>query len=276
MRVMSNCPKCGAKVSQTDTQCLDCGLDLVQARVDIVKQAQQNARTVAKPATGAAAAANPAAAGLVVPGESAEEKRLRVFDKQQAQELRKQRPAIVVAAILAAAFTGGLATAAKGFLGSAGGFAAIKTLTYAQFKALGFGLFSDPRIMFIVCAGLALAAFLCLVGEGLRLWAVSAAITAVARGQVPNVVGVAVFTMIGLVIAAFFCPPVGLIMGILFKLSKDQDTNSLGSMMIYAAILAAAIVVVNTIWNLAAAHLKTAPAAKVTPAVSLPVPWRTA
>lgn len=274
MRVMSNCPRCGAKVSQTDTQCLDCGLDLVQARIDIVKEAQKNAPTVAKPATGAAAAVNPAAAGLVAPGESAEEKRLRIFDKQQAQELRKQRPAVVVALVLAVAATAGLAALAKGFLGGAGGFAGIKTLTYAQFKALGFNLFTDPRVMFIVCAGLALAAFLCLIGEALRLWAVSAAITAVARGQVPNVVGVAIFTMIGLVIAAFFCPPLGLITGILFKLSKDQDTNSLGSMMIYASLLAAAVVIVNTIWNLAAAHLKAPPAAKLAPAVSLPAPWR--
>lgn len=274
MRVMSNCPKCGAKVSQTDTQCLDCGLDLIQARTDIVKQAQQNARTVAKPASGAAAAANPAAAGLVLPGESAEEKRLRVFDKHQAQDLRKQRPALFVTVILAAALAAGLAAVAKGFLQQAGGFAGLKTLTYAQFKALGFGLFSDPRIMFIICAGLALAAFLCLVGEGLRLWAVSAAITAVARGEVPNVVGVAVFTMVGLVMAAFFCPPLGLVMGILFKLSKDQDTSSLGSMMIYAAVLAAAVVIVNTIWNLAAANLKTAPPAKSAPAASLALPWR--
>jgi hypothetical protein len=264
---MTTCPNCRAKVSQTDTHCMDCGVDLVAARNDIVKQAARNAPTVAKPASGAAALGNPAAAGIVAPGESAEEKRLRVFDQQQATELRKQRPAIAVTALLSLAAAVGLAATTKGYLLKAGGFAGLKTLTYGQFKALGFGVVGEPRVTAIICAGLALAAFLCFIGEALRLLAVSSAIAAVSRNEIPNVVGIAGSTMVGLVIAAFFCPPLGIIVGVLLKLSKDPDTSSLGTTMIYAGLLSAGVVVVNTIWNLAGANLKTATPAKE-PAVS--------
>ena len=264
---MTTCPNCRAKVSQTDTHCMDCGVDLIATRNDIAKQAARNAPTVAKPASTGAALGSPAAAGIVAPGETAEEKRLRVFDQQQASELRKQRPAIAVTALLSLVFTIGLAATTKGYLLKAGGLAGLKTLTYAQFKALGLGVVGEPRVTSIICAGLALAAFLCFVGEVLRLWAVSSAITAVARNEIPNVVGIVVFTMVGLAIAAFFCPPLGIVVGVLLKLSRDPDTSSMGTTMIYAGLLSAGIVVMNTIWNLAGANLKTAAPARE-PAVS--------
>lgn len=256
---MPKCPKCGANVSPSDTVCMDCGQDQIAARKDIVQQAINSAPTVAKPTSPAAAVANAAAAGIVLPGEE-DAKRLKVFDQQQAKELRKQRPAIVVTVIIALVGAVVLAGLAKGALQQADGMAGVKTLNYGEFKALGFNLTSDPRVMFIALAGLAVAGFLCFVGEVIRLWAMCAAISAVARDEVPNVVGIAIFTVIGLVMAAFFCPPLGLIMGIMFKLSKDPDTSSLGGLMVYASLAAAAIVIMNAIWSLAGEKLKPAPA----------------
>ncbi|MBC7287418.1 MAG: zinc-ribbon domain-containing protein, partial [Armatimonadetes bacterium] len=40
---LEKCPRCGAKVQPTDTICLDCGLDLVEARKKIAAEAKQAA-----------------------------------------------------------------------------------------------------------------------------------------------------------------------------------------------------------------------------------------
>jgi len=258
MRI-STCPKCGAKPAPNDTVCLDCGQDLLAAKQDIVEQAKAQARTTAGPASPAAAVANPAAAGMVLPGENAEEKRLRVFDKQEAEKLRAQRPAMIVLIVLAGIAAAAMFVVAKGYLSKAGGLSALKTLNVAAFKELGLNVFSDERVMFVITAALALAGLLCIIGEVRRLFGVSSAIAAVVRNETPNVVHISGFTQIGLLLAAFFAPPIGLILGIMFKLSKDEDTRSIGSLMIYAALLSAAILVVNWIWSLASASLPSRP-----------------
>ncbi len=255
---VSSCPKCGAKVAPTDTVCMDCGQDLIAAREDIVQQAMKEARNgPAGPASPAAAVANPAAAGIVLPGENADEKRLRVFDKQEADLLRKQRPAMIVIVVFAAIGMFAMLAAASSYLKQGGGWENVKELDVAAFKAVGLNPFEDPRIVFVMLAGVALACLLCVIGETRRLWGMCVAIAAVNRGETPNVVHISVFTQIGLIIGSFFAPPAGLILGVMFKLSKDEDTRAIGSLMIYAALLSGAILVVNAIWSAAATHMPT-------------------
>jgi len=235
---------------------MDCGQDLIAARQDIVAQAMKESRGgPAGPASPAAAVANAAAAGIVMPGENAEEKRLRVFDQQAASTLRKQAPAMVVILVIAIVGTIAMLLFASTTLKQAEGWAGVKTLTVAEFKKMGIDIFDDKRVLFVMASGVALACFLCVVGEARRFWWMCSAIAAVKRGETPLVVHLSVFTQIGLTIGAFFAPPVGLLMGIMFKLSKDEDTRAIGSLMIYASLLSGAIIIVNWIWSAAAAHM---------------------
>jgi cellulose synthase/poly-beta-1,6-N-acetylglucosamine synthase-like glycosyltransferase len=64
------------------------------------------------------------------------------------------------------------------------------------------------------------------------------------------VVGISSFTVIGLIIASFVIPPLGVILGILFKFSKDDDTRDLGGKMIMAAIVAIVLFAINLLVGL--------------------------
>lgn len=263
------CPKCHCKVAPTDTICMDCGADLIDAKHDIVEQAKRESRGgPAGPASPAAAAANPAAAGIMLPGEKLDEKRLRVFDKQEADKLRKQRPAQAVLVIIAAIAGVVFAAASSGFLKKAAELGGIKSLSVAQFKALGLDVISDPRVAAVCTLALALAALLCLIGEIRRLLATNEAIRYVEAGETPNIIHISVFTQIGLLLAAFFLPPFGLICGIMFKFSHDADTKSMGSLMIYASLLAIAIVLMNAIWKVSSDYKPNS-----TPAKGKDVSW---
>lgn len=249
------CPKCHSRVAPSDVVCMDCGADLIDATNDIVEQAKREARGPAGPASGAAATANPSAAGLVLPGENADEKRLRVFDKQEADKLRAQRPAQIVLIVIA--FVGAIVATvlAANYLKQADGLASLKGLSVKEIKDLGLNVFSDPRIMFLTTAFLALAGVLCVIGEIKRLLATNEAIAWVAAGETPNLVHISSFTQFGLLIAAFFAAPAGLLLGIMFKFSKDADTRNIGGLMIYVSLAALGLLMLNWVWSLASQSL---------------------
>lgn len=255
MRI-SVCPKCRAKVSPTDTVCLDCGQDLISLKTDIVEQARREAQGLSTPTSPAAAVGNPAAAGIVAPNETAEDKRLRVFDKQEAERLRQERPAIAIIAGIALILGLVLLAVFANYFKQAHGFAGLKSLNLNEIRGLGLNVFSDARIMLIVTLMLTLAAILCAVGEVLRFLATNSAIAAVDAGETPDIVGMTVLTQAGLLVAAAFCPPVGIILGIFLRFSKDPDTRGVASSMIWVALAAAALVVVNWVWSLAATALQ--------------------
>jgi len=121
---------------------------------------------------------------------------------------------------------------------------------------MGLDVVSDPRIVAISCLCLAVAGLLCVIGEIRRLLNTNAAIKLVAAGETPNIIHLSSFTQIGLLIAAFFAPPFGLFCGIVFKFSKDSDTKNIGSLMIYASLLAVAVVLMNWIWAASSAAQK--------------------
>ena len=246
---LSICPKCHSKVAPTDTICMDCGADLIDAKLDIVEQAKREARGgPAAPASPAAAAANPAAAGIMAPGENADAVRLRVFDKQEADKLRQQRPGQIALVVIAALAGIVFAVTSLTFIKKAADLGGLKSLSVAEFKKLGADVASDPRVLAVCCICLALAGLLCLIGEIRRLLATNEAIRYVEAGETPNIIHLSIYTQIGLLLAAFFAPPFGLICGIVFKFSHDGDTKSMGSLMVYASLLGIAIVLINWIW----------------------------
>jgi hypothetical protein len=263
---LSICPKCRAKVSPTDTVCLDCGEDLISLKSDIVEQAKREAQGLSAPPTPAAAVANPAAAGLVAPNELAEDKRLRVFDKQAAARLRQERPAVAVVAAIAFIIALVILAVCANYFKQAQGFVGLKSLTLTEIRGLGLNLIVDPRLMLIVTFMLSLAALLCALGEVLRLLATNTAIAAVDAGETPNIVGMTAPTQAGLMIGAVFAPPAGIILGIFLRFSKDPDTRGVASQMIWAGLIAAALVLVNWGWSLAATALQnSAPKAPALP-----------
>lgn len=241
------CPKCAAKVGPWDTVCIDCGAPVPLDR-DPVQLPDDRDYT---PLYGAASA-NPAAGGLLNPGESSEKTRMRVFDKHMADELRKERPATLVLAAMALIAGIALTFAVKGLLAPAGGWVGLKSADWTAIRQAGFGMFVDPRVLFAIATALCIAGYLCGIGELLRFVAQTRAIRAVERNELPDVVGVTILTRVGLLIASFFLPPLGIIMGLLLKMSNSTDLRDLGGQMLKLGSLAAGLVILNAVWIAAA------------------------
>ena len=96
---------------------------------------------------------------------------------------------------------------------------------------------------------LGLAGLLCAVGQTHRIVRAQRAIAQVKRAERPDLVGISSLTWYGLLIASFVCPPLGIILGIVFKFGQDDDTRALGGSMIKSALIAIAVVAGHLIWN---------------------------
>jgi hypothetical protein len=243
---LDKCPRCGSKVQPTDSVCLDCGLDLIAAREKIVAEAQ-SAAPAPRPAV---AVTNPAAAGLAT--DVGEATRLREFDEELAEKLRGERAAALLTALIS--LCAGLAFLWLGrkLLAQVGGWRALPTLTSAYLRERGFGLFADPLFLAALALGLALAGLLTAAGQFHRTYTGTQAIEDIRFGGRPRVVGISAFTTLGLLLASFLLPPVGLLLGLIFKLSDDPDTRDLGGRMVTVSLLAVGLFVVNLLWGFAA------------------------
>ncbi len=241
------CPKCAANVGPWDTVCIDCG-----APVPLEREPVRVADDEEYMPLYGGASANPAAGGIVHPGETSDKTRMRVFDKHMAETLKKERPATAVLALIGLAVAIALTLVAKSLLGPVGGFSGLKATDWNAIRQADFGMFVDPTVLFIVATGVCIAAYLCGIGETLRFIAQSRAIRAVERGELPDVVGVTILTRVGLLIAGFLLPPLGIIMGLLLKLSDSNELKDLGGQMLKLGLLALGLVTLNLLWNAAA------------------------
>ena len=247
----NTCPKCGAKVNPTDMQCMDCGADLAEVRRKAREQLQQ--QSVAG-RTGSSdepkvAVRSAASAGRALPGESSKDTRLRVFDKQEAEVLKSEAGAALVVAIIAA-------VAGLGLL--AVGLSRMKNLGFGEVFGLrpkdlqSFGGLVDARLIAIVLVGAGLAGVLIAVGMLIRRGLAVAAVRNVEAGEKPEIVGLNGPLQFGLLLLVVFCPPAGLILGIILKLSKDSDVAGFGGTMIWISVGVIVLLAANMLYTILA------------------------
>jgi len=238
------CPRCAAEVGPSDTVCVECGCPLEPEQDDDARPRPEIMTHVH-----GAASTNAAAAGVALPGETSEKTRLRVFDEHLAEKLIKARPAIIVLAIISVVAGLILTFAAGRLLAQIGGFAALKDIDLIALRAKRFGMIWDPQVLFVISGGLSLAGYLCGLGELMRFIASCRAIAAVKAGEIPNVVGLAALTHVGLLVGALVLPPLGIVLGIVFKVAEPTDLKELGGQMLYISFLVVAIVLGAILWD---------------------------
>lgn len=241
------CPECGAICQTTDTHCMDCGCDIAEAERKIARRQKEergSGTVLASEKT-----IQGAAAGMAEAGETSEKVRLKEFDKHLAEKLEKERSAVIVTAIIA--FVAGAVILLAGWqaLSSVGGMEALKALSYSDLRGRGLGAFAHSSFIAVLLILLGLAGLLCAAGQIHRVVLGQKAIAQVKDGERPEVIGISSMTWIGLLIASFVCPPLGIVLGIIFMLGQDEQTKRLGSQMIKSALLAVAVVIVHLIWN---------------------------
>lgn len=261
---LQKCPRCGETVQPTDTHCMSCGLDLLEAAEKLTASAAESAPTQrpAVPIT------NPAAAGIAT--DIGQDTRLREFDEQLAEQLQAGRSAAIVGAILGLLIGLAMLLMGLGIASKSGGLGvALRAITPAYLRTAGLLGVLEAPFLAAVCIAVGLAGLLVCIGQ--LHWAYTAhqAIQDVKLGGRPTVVGISAFTIAGMLIASFFFPPLGFVLGIIFLFSKDPDTHDLGKRMILVAFAAVAYVLLNFLWGLAA-NLKATVAPAPSPTEAVP------
>jgi uncharacterized Zn finger protein (UPF0148 family) len=254
---LEKCPRCGNPVVKTDLVCISCGLDLLEAERKLSAQAAAEAAKAEKRPQ--ATAKNPAASGVAT--DVGQDTRLHMYDHFYAEKLTKERQSTAAMAAIAGGVGILLLCIAAGFLGRTGGLGRmIHAVLPATLQAEGWGAWLDDGFLTVIVFGLGIAGILLGIGQMQRTKLMADAIEDVKFGGRPTVVAIPSATVAGLLIASFLVPPVGWVVGIIFKLSDDTDTRDVGTRMIIAATLAVALFVVNWLWGLAT-QLKNAPTA---------------
>lgn len=247
---MPLCPSCSSEVAATDTHCMDCGANLIEAR-EKERRALREMSQAARAGSGAVAPpANPAAAGTVGVGEkSSEETRIRAFDHQEAERLGEERKTSWVTAGMSLIVGIVLAPIGLSRIKAGGGFGEI--LADLKPAALREGSIADPTVIGVMLAGMGLCALLIAIGQARLARATTRAIAQVKQNVKPDIVQVSTFTLLGLFALCIFCPPVGLIIGLLLFFGRNPDLKSLGGNMAVASIVIMVLLGGNMLWKLA-------------------------
>ncbi len=257
MGVVRNCPKCGAAIQPTDLVCMECGADIVAERKRIQEEAKK-----AKPATfgrqKGATMERLAARGVVVAGETSEATRMRGFDRQEADRLKKEQPTAYATAAIALCVGLGFAVMAVSGLKTAG-MERLKELSPASVRSLGWGVATDPAVSGVWFLGMTISMGLCFAGQLVRGLRIGHSVALVAAGQKPEIVGISAATKFGVLLFGIFCPPLGIIFGIGLMIGGDPESKALGSMTLWISIVALVVMAANMLWGLAATKLKPAP-----------------
>ncbi len=246
----SKCPECGAPVQPTDTHCMECGADLLTARDQQRQQLQQQSVAARTGPTGGAWTVGlaGATAGRAKPGETSEETRLRIFDQQEAKRLAAERVSVWITGVLVG--IPGIAALVFGLVSlHQVGLSEVGTLGFADLRHLG--IVTDARFVAVILTGLGIAGTMCAAGLARRGFLASRAIAEVKRGEKPTIVSLCWLTYYGLLLVAIFCPPLGLIVGILLKFSSDEDIKGVGGTMIILSLIVMAVLVANALLSLA-------------------------
>jgi len=250
------CPKCNARIAPTDTHCMDCGTDLL-AHQDELREAATRKRplTDQQKRDRAQAAARAVARGRQWGVETSEETRLRVFDQQEAQKMQHEMLTAWATAGIALVVTLALLVATNAQLNAGGGWGLLKAATPLRLRELRTEALGDRALMGAALLGLTVSGLLCLVGQAMRAWTAMQSIAAVKRGEKPLIVSLHSGTRLGLMLASAVCPPAGIIIGVLLKLSRDEETRVVGGQCLLIAGIALVLHALNIVWGVAA-HIK--------------------
>ncbi|MFQ6097073.1 MAG: hypothetical protein ACE5O2_05040 [Armatimonadota bacterium] len=246
------CQKCGARAAPLDTQCMDCGADLLQQSDDDLSRRLDDAMRVRLPAAAPAPPTSGSAAfGTAALGETSEATRLRIFDRHEAERLKGERVTAYVTAGMALVACVVFGALASNRFDAAGGVDSIEDLSMKTLR--DWSAFTNPGIAAVWYAAASIASLLCAAGQIVRGVKSGKAIALVEANEKPEIVGISMATQAGMLIYAIICPPFGIIVGIIMKLSKDENTSALGGMVLLCGFASLAILVANVLWGIAAA-----------------------
>ncbi|NSW58020.1 MAG: hypothetical protein HPY44_18605 [Armatimonadetes bacterium] len=247
---MPLCPECGEEVAKTDTHCMKCGVDLLAAK-EKERMIMREQSIAARMGTGPTSVpANAAAAGVVGVGEkSSDETRIRVFDKQEAERLQQERLTAWVTSGMALVIGLVLVLLALNRIKAGGGFGAVWPALNPQALRNG-GMFAVP-VMDTMMLGMGICAILVAIGQWRLSVSATRAIRDVKNNAKPEIARVSSFTLAGLFLLCLFCPPLGLIIGLVMKFGRNPDLRGLGGTMALVAIGIMVLMGLNLLWKVA-------------------------
>ncbi|MCD6360497.1 MAG: zinc ribbon domain-containing protein, partial [Armatimonadetes bacterium] len=201
------CPNCGAIIQDTDTVCMDCGVNIAEAKRKVAEKSLAERGGVA--VSSQPSAVQGAAAGMAEAGETSEKVRLKAFDKHLAEKLARERAAVLLTFFLALVIGLVILAVGLGMLRNAGGVTALKALDFNDLRSKGLGMYGDLTFTAILVLLTGLAGLLCAVGQMRRYMLAGRAIAQVKRNERPDVVKISSWTWIGMVLASLAVPPLG-------------------------------------------------------------------